>query len=354
MGISRKLLEYFNALAKPTSRPCKKASFVMTVIVSTIWGGKVSIVVDRRISRRFSDNSVGVVDDDSNKLLVLQCHGALFAIAYTGIAVAHQTWMDCLIADRLAHRKLNLCLAQPGSSLLARPAHALIRELKINLNGALNTDKLSRVEHLEVLIQGWEYGKGRMIPFSCKLTRGPRQPNGNRYFELRYYPVAKFFRENPSGLWGETLGDDGGAIDQALDALKSTVGFTHDDVERHLRQAVEDRSRETDTISPSCVAVQLDPGVADGHVLFTYYPHEASSGGYPFVSPWVMTPRMISSPSLSTSAYSRQSKCGRYLLGGFSDGNTNLHVVTRLPIEHGMPRGQGAMSFRFQPRLKTP
>lgn len=115
--------------------------FAVTVIVSTIWGGKVSIVVDRRISRRLSGHSVAVVDDDSNKLLVVQCHGSLFAVAYTGIAVAHQRWMDCVIADCLAHQKLSPALVQPGSSLLARPAYALIRELMINLNGALNTDK---------------------------------------------------------------------------------------------------------------------------------------------------------------------------------------------------------------------
>lgn len=160
--------------------------------------------------------------------------------------------------------------------------------MKINLNGVLNTDKLSRLEHLELLIQGWEYGKERRIPFSCKLIRGSRQENDKRYFSLCHHPVAKFFRENPFGLWGETLGDDGGAIDKALYVLKSTIGFAHDDVERHLCQAVEDRSRETDTVSPSCVAVQLDPRVADGHVLFTHYPHEAVGEGYPLLSPWVM------------------------------------------------------------------
>ncbi len=316
------------------------------------------MVVDRRISRRISNHPVEIVDDESNKLVVVQCHGALFAIAYTGVAVAHQAWMDCVIAGCLAHRKLSSALAQPSSSLLARPAHALIEELKINLNGALNTDKLSRLEHLELLVQGWEYGKERLIPFSCKLTRGSCQANGNRYFQLYHHPVAKFFRENPSGLWGETLGDDGGtggAIDKALHALKSIVGLTHDDVERHLRQAVGDRSMETNTVSPSCVAVQIDPRVVDGHVLFTHYPHKTSGKGYPLLSPWVMTPRIICSPSLSMSAYTPQSECGSYLLGGFSDGNTNLHVVTRLPIEYGMPRGTGgALSFGFQPRPSTP
>jgi hypothetical protein len=71
----------------------------MTVIVSTIWGGRISIVVDRRISRRRGNSSVDVVDDESNKILVVQCRGGIFAIAYTGIAVANETWMDCLIAN---------------------------------------------------------------------------------------------------------------------------------------------------------------------------------------------------------------------------------------------------------------
>lgn len=326
----------------------------MTVIVSTIWGGRVSIIVDRRISRRLADRSVQVIDDDSNKLLVVQCYGALFAIAYTGIAVANETWMDCVIAECLAHRRLTLALSQPGAPLTARPAYALINELKVNLNGVLNSDHRSRLENLELLIQGWEYRKKRLIPFSCKLVRGSRNPNGNRYFELRHHPVAKFFRENPRGFWGETLGDDGGAITEYLEVLRSKVGFTHDDVEQHLRQAIVDRSLETRTVSSASVAIQLDPRVTEGQVTFTYYPDKKSIQGYPLLSPWVMTPRMICSPSIFTSASSPKSECGRYLLSGFSDGNTNLHVVTRLPVGHGMPSRSGAISFRFQPRPSTP
>ena len=63
------------------------------------------MVADRRISQRISNRSVAVVDDESNKLVVVQCHEALFAIAYTGVAVAHQAWMDCVIANCLAHQK---------------------------------------------------------------------------------------------------------------------------------------------------------------------------------------------------------------------------------------------------------
>jgi len=326
----------------------------VTVIVSTIWGGRLSIIADRRISRHPPTREVEVVDDDSNKLLVVQCYGALFAIAYTGVAAVHESWMDCLIAECLAHRKLRPALATPGTPFLARPAFALIDELRINLNGALNSDPQSRRERLELLVQGWDYRRKRLIPFSCKLSRESAHPNGNRYFELKHHPVAKFFREHPSGLWGETLGDDSGSIPAALEALRSSVGFTHDDVERHLHQAVLDRSRQTQTVSPACLALQLDPRVTDGQALVTYYPHETLPQGYPLLSPWVLTPRMICAPSISTSAYSRRSDCGRYLLGGFSDGNTLLHVTTRLPVEHGMPIGEGPLSFRFQLRPITP
>jgi hypothetical protein len=325
----------------------------VTVIVSTIWGGRISILVDRRISRR-STGHVNVLDDDSNKIVVVQCRGALFAIAYTGIAVVHESWTDSLIANLLAHRKLVSALAQPGSRLLARPAFALIDELKVNLNGALNSESRSRLEKLELLIQGWEYGKGRLIPFSCKLKRGAKRLNGNRYFYLEHHPVAKFFRENPTGLWGETLGDDGGAIDTALENIASSVGFTHDKVEQLIAQAICVRSLETQTVSPSSYALQLDPRISDSQVTFTFYPHKASTDGYPFFSPWVMTPRMFCSPTKVTSAFAPRSECGDYLLGGFSDGHTLLNVVIRLPINFGMPQGKGALSYGYQRRPTPP
>jgi hypothetical protein len=322
----------------------------VTVVVGTIWGGRVSVLVDRRISRRLPNGLSEIIDDNSNKILIVQCYGSLFAIAYTGVAVAHESWMDCVIAELLAHQRLPLALVRPGAPLLARPAYALIEELKVNLNGALNSDHRSRSDALELLIQGWQYRKGRLIPFSCKLFRGPRHRDGNRYFELDYRPVAKFFRENPRGLWGESLGDDGGAITRAFETLRSTTGFTHDNVEQHLRQAILDRSSETGTVSPACVALQLDPRIPEGQAIFTYYPHERCTWGYPLLSPWVMTPGMICSPSTSTSAYSRRSECGNYLLGGFSDENTNLHVITRLSAEYGMSSGAGAIEIGFQRR----
>lgn len=251
----------------------------MTVIVSTIWNGRISIIADRRISRRLPGHGMEVVDDDSNKLIVVQCYGALFAIAYTGVATAHELWIDCVIAECLAHRKLELALIAPGAPMLARPAFALIEELRTNLNGALNSDRQSRLERLELLVQGWDFrGEGcSLLVQAC--PRSP-QPNGYRYFELKHHAVAKFFREHPTGLWGETLGDDGGAIPESLEALRSSVGYTHDDVERHLREAILSRSRETQTVSSACVALQLDPRASDGQALVTYYPQETSPLGY--------------------------------------------------------------------------
>jgi hypothetical protein len=328
----------------------------MTVIVSTIWGGRISILVDRRISRRQSMHASTVVDDDSNKMLIVQCHNAIFAIAYTGLAVAQESWMDCVIADCLAHRKLELAFLQPGANLLKRPYFALIDELRINLNGVLNSDPKLEQMNLELLIQGWVCRMSNWHPFSCKLKRGLLHSNGNRYFEFHHHPVAKFLREHPSGLWGETLGDDGGssgAITKALETLRSTVGFSHDHIEQHLCKAILDRSGETQTVSPASVAVQLDPTSSEGQVTFTYYPQKQSANGHPFLTPWVMTPRMISAPSITASTSSPQSGCGDYLLGGFSDENTHLHVVSRLPNEHGMSPSEKIISFEFQQRPRA-
>lgn len=312
------------------------------------------MVLDRRISQRYSDKSIAVIDEESNKLVIVQCHGALFAVAYTGVAVADRNWMDCVIADSFAHRKLASALIQVGARHLARPAYALIYELQFNLNGALNADTRSRAAHLELLIQGWEFGKNRLIPFSCLLARGPVQANGNRYFELSHNAIAKFFRENPVGLWGQTIGDGGGSIVAALNSLGSTTGLTHDDVERYIVDAVKQRSSETETVGPSCVAVQIDPRISDGQVQFTYYPHESTTKGHRLLTPWVMTPSMICAPSAVSSVSSSISECGCYSLGGFSDGNTNLHVVTRLPTPHVEPTGVEGIAFRTLDRAPAP
>lgn len=43
----------------------------MTVIVNAIWGGRVSLVVDRNINQEYSDGSVSVVDSESNKVVIV-------------------------------------------------------------------------------------------------------------------------------------------------------------------------------------------------------------------------------------------------------------------------------------------
>ena len=75
----------------------------MTVIVNTFWGCCVSQMVDRHITITRRKNYSKVVDKDSNKICILLAKDALVSIAYTGIAVANQKWMDCVIAECLAH-----------------------------------------------------------------------------------------------------------------------------------------------------------------------------------------------------------------------------------------------------------
>lgn len=58
----------------------------MTVIINTIWGGRVSQVVDRQISQVLGKNIYEEVDKESNKVCVVLARNALVSIAYTGIA----------------------------------------------------------------------------------------------------------------------------------------------------------------------------------------------------------------------------------------------------------------------------
>jgi hypothetical protein len=114
----------------------------MTVIINTIWGGRVTQTVDRQISRNRDGQNFEKVDNESNKVCIVLTRDALISIAYTGIAVVHESWIDCVIADCLAHRKLKFAMVQPGSPYLARPVHAIINELSLNLNEELGTDKI--------------------------------------------------------------------------------------------------------------------------------------------------------------------------------------------------------------------
>ncbi len=318
----------------------------MTAIINTIWGGRICQVVDRQISL----GGVQVVDSQSNKICIVLAKDALVSMAYTGVAVAHGSWLDCVIANKLAHRSLDFSLTQPGSSYLARPINIIVRELATNLNGILNSDDRARLDNLKLSIVGWHIGK-EMRPFTWELYRGPKENNGNRYFKIRHHKVGKFLRQCPGGLWGETIGDVGKSIDEQLMELKAVDGWTHDDVERHIRKAIVQRSTETITVSADCVAVQLDPCDSDGEVQFTYYPGDSMDQQYPFLSPWVLTPRMICAPSHTSSSCSPTSECGKYVVGGFKDCNTNLNIRTRLPLEFKQ-EFRGLLSMEIQNRTK--
>jgi hypothetical protein len=288
------------------------------------------------------------VDKESNKICLVQTPNAIFSMAYTGVAVANHAWFDCVIANCLAHRQLALALVQPGSRYLARPMHVILDELRVNLNGQLNLDPKAKLESLTVSIVGWHLGR-RLTPFFWKMSRGSQNENGFRYFEMTREHVGKFLRKCPNGLYADYLGDTGTLVQQRLDQLESTNGWNHDDVERHIRQAILDRSKETQTVSGDCLAVQIDPTDGDGHFQVTFYPAQRQDGGYPLVSPWVLTPRMICAPSITSSAYGKMSECGAYLTAGFSDGNTKLHIRTRIPKEHAQATSS-TMWFRGKER----
>jgi hypothetical protein len=325
-----------------------KVQAKMTVIINTIWGGRVTQTVDRQISRNRGGQNFEKVDSESNKVCIVLTRDALISIAYTGIAVAHESWIDCVIADCLAHRKLEFSMVQSGSRYLARPVHAIIKELSLNLNGKLNSDEKSRIYDLQLSVVGLHFSD-KPKPLAWELKRGKKEENGNRYFKVTKHKVGKFLREHPSGLWGETLGNPGTTVDEGLRSLAKTAGFTHDDVERYLKDLIQKRSSETKSVSPECVSVQLDLRRSDGHAQFTFYPTKES----PLLSPWVLTPRMICAPFLMSSSNLPMSDCGRYLLGGFEDGNTKLNVLTRIPFEYKQ-RQSGVISIKFQDRAKIP
>ncbi len=320
----------------------------MTVIVNTFWGGRVCQIVDRQISRSHGRQDCRVVDRESNKVLVVLTSDALVSIAYTGIAVADDTWMDCVIANCIAHRKLSNAMAQSGIPYLARPIHAVIDELAINLNGKLNSDKVARTHDLKVSIVGFHLS-GLNKPLAWEIARGEKKSNGNRYFKVTKHKVGKYFREYPKGFWAETLGDSGYIIDQGITALCKTKGMNHDDVEVYIKDLIERRSKETETVSSECLAVQLDLATTEWHVQTTFYP----SGVAPFLTPWVLTPRLVSAPSISSSSYSATSECGRYVVSGFEDGNTKLSIQSRLPIECGQCNS-GVISTSGKERMNTP
>jgi len=319
----------------------------MTVIVNTIWGGKVTQVVDRQITIKHPCGNYEVVDSESNKICVVLAKDAIVSIAYTGVAVANQTWIDCIIAECLAHRKLGNAMIQPGTSYLNRPIHIIINELRLNLNGKINSDKRSRLDNLRLSIVGFHLAR-TYKPLSWELSRDSEVENGNRYFQITKNKVSKFLKENPKGFWGDTLGDTGSTVDKGMQELANITGLDHDDVERYVSNLIKKRSTETPTVSRCCISIQLDPFNNRGQVQVTFYPTTTS----PLLSPWVMTSRMICSPSLTTSSMAVESECGKYVIGGFEDGKTNLNVLTRIPLEYKEVK-TNMMSFIAKERKKT-
>lgn len=324
----------------------------MTVIVNTFWGGRVGQIVDRQISRSAPGGSVEVVDALSTKACVVLCSNALVSIAYTGVAVAHERWIDTVVASCLAHRDLGQAMIQPGSPYLARPIHMIIHELSLNLNGVLNSDRRSREVDLRLSVVGWHLGE-RIRPLHWELVRGQKE-GGRRYFETTHHHVGKFLRRCPRGMWVETLGDPGSVVDSSVRDLETTAGFTHDDVERHVKNAIVARSHETDAVGAECLAVCLDPLDSTGPVQFTRYPVEGAQERPAFISGWVLTSGLISSPSMQSTTGSTYSACARYLEGGFSDGQTNLHIRTRLPLVAAHFGGPTVFAYETQPRATPP
>jgi hypothetical protein len=304
------------------------------------------------IDRQISQGRDRVIDSQSNKICVVLCRDALVSIAYTGVAVTHETWLDCVVANKLVHRQLGSSLAQPGSHYLARSINTIVRELALNLNGMLNTDDAARICNLQLSIVGWHIGREKK-PLAWELCRGPIEQSGNRFFQIRHHKVGKFLRQFPKGLWSETIGDVGKCINEKLMELKSTESWTHDDVERFIRRAIVQRSAETITVGTDCVAIQLDPYNAGGEVQFTYYPGNSGNRQHPLISPWVLTPRMICAPSQVSSSCSETSECGNYVVGGFEDGDSNLSIKTRLPVEYKQEfRGFISMEAQTRPKLR--
>ncbi len=325
----------------------------MTVIVNSIWGGRVSQIADRQISRPNARSPMSVVDEQSTKVCIILCADALASIAYTGVAVVHQRWMDTVIASCLAHRPLRYAMAQPGARSLARPIHTIIHELAINLNGQLNSDPRAREANLCLSVTGWHLGR-RPRPFLWELVRGAKESNGMRYFTIKHRQVGQFLRHNPMGLWAETLGDPGATVDNAIQALSAADKLmTHDDVEWHIKTAISERAKETATVGFECLAVQLDPFDSEGPIQITRYPGVDSPAPELLMTCWVLMPGLICSPGTESAFGCTYSACGRYLIGGFSGGSNNLKVRTRLPLETARFGGPVASSYGTQTRKPT-
>lgn len=320
----------------------------MTVIINTIWGGRVSQIVDRQICKETGTDKYSVVDDESNKVLIVLTSDALVSIAYTGIAAANEAWMDCVIADCLAHRKLANAIAQPGIPCLERPIHVVMRELAINLNGKLNSDRVARTCGLQISVVGFHLSKSQ-TPLAWELSRGQKECNRNRYLKVEKHQVGKFLRENPNGLWAETLGNPGKTIDEGVKAFSKKEDMAHDDIEVYLSNLIKKRSSETSTVSSECMAVQLDLRKSKKQVQITLYPTKKA----PMLTPWVLTPMLVASPTIMSSSNLPKSNCGNYVISGIEDSNKNLGVISRLPIKFAETTSN-VISISHKERVEVP
>jgi hypothetical protein len=324
----------------------------MTLIVASVWGGRFGFVTDRRISRG-SNVTATSVDEEATKLLVVYCKNSLFAVTYTGVAVAVDTWLDQEIASCLAFKQVGLAMIQPGSFFLSRPLHELLRNLAFNLPIRLRKQPGALAAGLTLAVGGWHL-RPRLQPFLCELTLVPSSLQVGGTMSMKWIPVAKHFRAYPSGLWLQAWGDEDPQLETTLRALGSTEGFTHDEVERYIVRAVVDRGFRTRTVGQQCLALQLDPRDRDGHVQFTYYPNTDAEDPHSFLSGWVLTPTSIHSPTRATTLGSQYSACGAYVEGGYSDPNAGLFVRTRIPTSSLRLGGPSVISYQAQKRNDPP
>lgn len=325
----------------------------MTILTASVWGGRVSVVVDRQVTRA-SLSGTRIVNSEASKLLAVLSRNALYSISYTGVAVAGTQWMDEAIASCLAFRKIKTAMIQPGASFfLSQHLHLTMKNLAFNLPVRLRNSPFIASAGLTLAVAGWHL-RPRLQPFIWELAWTPVAGEVGGTMAIKRHQVAKHFRQFKSGLCLHAWGDTGKRFEQKMEALGATQGFTHDDVERYIVSAIVARSKETQTVGNQCLALQLDPRDRDGHVQFTYYPSGSADDSNRFLSGWVVAPTSIHSPTRESTSGSSYSPCGRYVLGGFSDPNVNLTVRTRLPMESVHHGGPVVMSYKVQPRTVPP
>lgn len=324
---------------------------VLTILVTTIWGGRVSVVVDRQISRRIA-SSVEVVTADASKALTVRCKDALFTIAYTGVATAKSRWIDEVIADCLAFKSVKNAWVQPSSFFLSRPVRELLKNLAFNLPIHLRSNPSLPVEGLKLAVSGWHLGP-HQVPFICELRWTPRASQVGGSMSIEWQKVAKFLRNSSRGIWLQTWGDTDHCFLRQMNELVRSHGLDHDGVERWIVDAVVERSRKTATVGSECIALQLDPKDREGHVQVTCYPNERQEDPS-LQSGWLLTPSMISAPTRETPGGGVYSPCGRYITGGYFDPGSGVSVRTRLPSQFVLHGGPSVLGYSAALRERPP